>query len=66
MAEEPDVYKPIIDTYLGDGVYCGNDNYQIWLAVDNHHNIIVALDRNTFAALIEYGNKFYGVSGAKS
>lgn len=40
--------------YLGDGVYASFDGYQIWLAVNHHDNIVVALEPNVFHALMKY------------
>lgn len=40
--------------YLGDGVYASFDGYQIWLAVNDHKNKVLALDASTMAALKEY------------
>jgi acyl-CoA thioesterase FadM len=42
--------------YIGDGVYASFDGYQIWLAVDNHHNKVVALEPEVMQALINYHN----------
>ena len=41
-------------TYIGDGVYVSFDGYQIWLAVNNHENKVVALDPDVFTRLCEY------------
>ena len=30
--------------YLGDGVYASFDGYQIWLAVNDHENKVIALE----------------------
>ena len=32
------------DVYLGDGVYASFDGYQIWLAVNDHNNKVIALE----------------------
>ena len=40
--------------YLGDGVYASFDGYQIWLAVNQESNHVVALDPNVFSRLCEY------------
>ena len=42
------------DKYLGDGVYASFDGYQIWLAVNDHTNKVVALDPNVSDALVNY------------
>jgi hypothetical protein len=44
-------------TYLGDGVYASHDGYQIWLAVNHHENVVVALDANVVQCLIRYATK---------
>ena len=41
--------------YIGDGVYLGDDGWQLWLAVDNPDNMVVALDGQVFAALVTRG-----------
>jgi len=40
--------------YLGDGVYASFDGYQIWLAVNNHENKVVALDSSVITQLQEF------------
>ena len=40
--------------YLGDGVYASHDGYQIWLAVNHHENIVVALEPSVLARLLDY------------
>lgn len=43
------------DRYLGDGVYASFDGYQIWLHADrNGTRHSIALDANTFDALMQY------------
>ena len=42
--------------YLGDGVYASFDGYNIWLAVNDHHNQVVALEPAVMSALINYYN----------
>lgn len=42
------------DVYLGDGVYCSFDGYQIWLAVNERGNKVVALEAQVLTKLIEY------------
>ncbi len=41
--------------YIGDGVYLADDGYQLWLAVGHHENRVVALDRDTWKALLHFG-----------
>ena len=43
-----------LSTYLGDGIYASYDGFQIWLAVDDRDNNVVALEPMTFAALVRY------------
>ncbi len=45
------------DKYLGDGVYASFDGYQIWLAVNDHTNKVVALDTTVSDALVNYINE---------
>lgn len=40
--------------YLGDGVYASHDGYQVWLAVGDHQNKVVALEPPVMDALILY------------
>lgn len=42
--------------YLGDGVYCYNDGYQLWLVTGNHLNpdSKIALDPRTLAVFLAY------------
>ena len=43
-----------LSTYLGDGVYASYDGFQIWLAVNEPDNDVVALEPMTFGALVRY------------
>jgi|APGre2960657404_1045060.scaffolds.fasta_scaffold29669_3 hypothetical protein len=43
-----------LSTYLGDGVYASYDGFQIWLAVNDRDNNVVALEPMTFGALVRY------------
>lgn len=43
--------------YLGDGVYASFDGHQIWLAVNNHNNKVVALEPQVIESLIAYIEK---------
>lgn len=47
------------DVYLGDGVYASFDGCQIWLAANDHHNKVVALEPNVYAALMEYARRVW-------
>lgn len=42
------------DKYIGDGVYASFDGHQIWLAVNNHRNKVVALEPDVMEGLISY------------
>jgi hypothetical protein len=42
------------EKYLGDGVYATFDGYQVWLAVNDHKNVVVALEPNVLFALADY------------
>ena len=44
----------IEDRYLGDGIYASFDGFQIWLAVNNHHNKVIALEPEVLKALNNY------------
>jgi hypothetical protein len=52
------------DEYLGDGVYASFDGWQIWLAVNHHENVQVALDQQTLASLLRYAEKVWGTKEA--
>jgi hypothetical protein len=41
-------------SYLGDGVYASHDGYQVWLAVNEPDNHVVALDPSVLIRLYEY------------
>ena len=45
------------DVYLGDGVYASFDGYQVWLAVNDHNNKVIALEPQVFEALKLYVEK---------
>lgn len=42
------------NVYLGDGVYATNDGYQVWLAVNDPSNNVIALDEDVLKRLINY------------
>lgn len=50
--------------YLGDGLYCGHDGFQIWLYTSNGFEISneVALDSNVQHALFRYLERIYNVT----
>jgi len=41
-------------SYLGDGVYASHDGYQIWLAVNEPDNHVVALHLSVLKRLHDY------------
>lgn len=45
--------------YLGDGVYASFDGYQIWLAVGDHRNKVIALEPGVMALLVNYANRVW-------
>jgi hypothetical protein len=45
------------DKYLGDGVYASFDGYQIWLAVSDHTNKVIALEPEVLNALVNYAKE---------
>jgi hypothetical protein len=49
-------------TYLGDGVYAGHDEQQVWIWTDNgiERSKPIALDPLTFAALDSYYQSLVG------
>ena len=52
--------------YLGDGVYASFDGWQIWLAVNHHENVQLALDQQTLASLLGYAEKVWGKNEANA
>lgn len=51
---------PILgDEHLGDGVYASFDGYQIWLAVNDHHHKVVALEPGVMAELLSYARRIW-------
>ena len=50
------------NSYLGDGVYLSFDGYQLWLAVGEHTNKIVALEPDVFINLITQGKRMLGLT----
>ena len=44
-----------LPTYLGDGVYLDADGFQLWLAVGDHRNRVVALEPDVFYKLVARG-----------
>lgn len=53
------------DDYLGDGVYASFDGYQIWLAVNDHENKVVALEPRVMDALLRYAHRVWQKGATK-
>jgi len=52
--------------YLGDGVYCGHDGYQVWLTTGSHENEpLVALEPSVMKKLVSYAVSVFGDSVVK-
>jgi len=49
--------------YLGDGAYLTCDDYQLWLARDDHRNRVIALEYEVFFNLIERGAALFASLG---
>ena len=45
--------------YLGDGVYASYDGYQIWLAVNHHKNLQVAIEPKVMRELMAYASRVW-------
>jgi hypothetical protein len=43
--------------YLGDSVYASYDGWHVWLAVNDHRNLVVALDPDVLMALDRYAGR---------
>lgn len=54
---ETDFGDRVNECYLGDAVYASHDSLQIWLRTGDGNNQEIALDRSTYAALVEYAAK---------
>ena len=55
------------ERYLGDGVIASFDGYQVWLRTDDGNNQRIALEPETFAALVEYAaaiKRHYSAGGS--
>lgn len=50
--------------YFGDGVYLSHDDYQFWLAVNDHENYVVALEPAVAQLLIEAMVRYMFGAGA--
>lgn len=48
-----------MDEYIGDGVYLSFDGYQVWIAVNDHRNKVVAIEPMVAPLLISYLNKAF-------
>jgi hypothetical protein len=60
MAEDVSPKAAAEPEYLGDGVYASFDGYQVWLAVNDHRNQVVALEPSVLAALVAYDRRCRG------
>lgn len=52
-------------TYLGDGVYAGNDGYQVWVWASDGSNVTsgpVALEGEVMEALVNYNRRIRGIT----
>jgi len=50
--------------YLGDGVYCKFDGFQLWLTVGHHQNTpLVALEPSVFAELLRVARQINQFAG---
>jgi hypothetical protein len=56
--------QPPQPTHLGDGVYASFDGYQIWLAVGDHRNNVVALEPGVLERLIGYAGEVNTFAGS--
>jgi hypothetical protein len=52
--------------YLGDGVYASFDGYQIWLAVNHHENLQVAIEPKVMRQLLAYADRVWGATKENS
>lgn len=46
--------------YLGDGAYASFDGYQIWLAANDHRNLVIALEPAVWHNLLGYAKSIGG------
>lgn len=58
--------KEYPEEYLGDGVYASFDGYQVWLAVNDHTNKVVALEAGVARSLVAYFDKIRAINEAKA
>jgi heme exporter protein D len=54
---DPSTIEGGFHEYLGDGVYASFDGSQIWLAVNDHRNKVVALEPMVMASLVRYSQR---------
>lgn len=55
--------QPVIEPeHLGDGVYVSFDGYQLWLAVNDHNNKVVALEPGVVVALLAYARRIWPIA----
>ena len=60
-----DVKKLEDKQYLGDGLYCGNDGWSIWVWSSDGENLThrpVALEPETLEALVQYNRRIRGIT----
>lgn len=46
--------------HIGDGVYVSHDDYQLWLAANDHNNKVIALEPTAFLRLLEVAGRLWG------
>lgn len=54
------------ERYLGDAVIASFDGYQVWLRTDDGNSNQVALEPETFAALLRYVEEIKAINTAAS
>jgi hypothetical protein len=52
---------PANATYLGDGVYCWDDGYHLWISTERGIDqwVHIALEREVYDALVKVGARYY-------
>lgn len=53
----PKIKLEELNEHLGDGVYASFDGYYIHLAVNDHRNLVVALEPEVQQRLVKYFNR---------
>ena len=54
MADTKKVLQP---EYIGDGVYVHDEGFRLALAVNNHNNIVIYMEKYEILAFINYAKK---------